>query len=147
DAVQNLTRLQLRVGTSVTPDEFGHHRILERREFRQKMMELKDKTDVTISESSQFSSVPLENILVFKEHITSRRPVQTAEQMKQSALSSTRRANDGDNAAGLDLDVNVLENQNLRCRSFVDLREISRLDHWSERGLKPTTTSRPDGTR
>ena len=92
-------------------------------------MELKDKTHVTVSESSEFRSVPVENILIFKEHIAPRRSVQTAKQVKQSALSSTRRANYGDDTPGLDLDVNVLKNENLRCRSFVDLCQISRLDH------------------
>src|SRR2546426_8862565 len=119
DAVQNLTRLQFRVGIGVPPNEFRHHCIFERCEFGQKMMELKDKTHMTVSESSELRSVPVENILIFKEHIASRRPVQPADQVQQSALSSTRRANYGDDTAGLDLEINVLKNKHLRCRSFV----------------------------
>jgi hypothetical protein len=129
DAVQNLTRDCVCVGFSVTADELRHHRILQGREFRQKMMELKDKPDVTVSKSRQFRSVPFENILIFKEHIASGRPVQTAKQVKQGALSSTRRTNYGDQTPAFDFEVNVFENENLRCRSFVDLRETSRLDH------------------
>jgi hypothetical protein len=129
NTVQNLTRVSLTVGSLVAADELRHHRILERCKFRQKMMELKDKPDVPVSKMRAFCGVPIEDILVFKEHITPRRRVQTAEQMKQGALSSTRRANYGDESAAPDFKSNVFENKNLRCGSFVDLREVSGLNH------------------
>jgi hypothetical protein len=77
------------------------------------MMKLKDKPDVMVPEASQLCRSPLENIFVFKEHITASRPVQTAEQVKQSALSSTRRTNYRDEASGLDFEINILKNENL----------------------------------
>ena len=127
--VQNLTRFDFCAIAVVTPYELRHHRILKSGKFRQKMMKLKDKTDMTVPELSQLYSLPLEDILIVKQHLTSRRPVQASEKVKQSAFSSTRRTNYRDQAATLDLEVQVFENDYLRCGAFVNLRETSRLDH------------------
>ena len=80
--LQNLSRHTFCIGTFAAPDEPRHHGVFQGREFRQKMMELKDKPDVTVAKSSQLRSAPLENILLFKEHLAARRRIQTAKQMK-----------------------------------------------------------------
>src|SRR5262249_25348248 len=75
DALQNLARRSFRCGSAVATDQLGHHSVLERGKFRQKMMELKDKSDVTVPESCKRVSTPLENILAFKEDFTPSRRV------------------------------------------------------------------------
>src|SRR5438034_4001942 len=80
--IKNLTCRCFGDTAVVTPNEFGHHRILERSEFRQKMMKLKDETHMTISELSQLWSLPLENTLILEQHVTSGRPVQPAKKVK-----------------------------------------------------------------
>ena len=51
DSLQNLPGDPFRFNPIAATNEPWHHRVLERAKFRQKMMELKDKPDVTISES------------------------------------------------------------------------------------------------
>src|SRR6266850_2069174 len=93
------------------------------------MMELKDKTDVLVPESGQFLWAPFEDILLFKEHIASRRRIQTAEQVKQRALSSTRRTNYRHQTPVRDFEVQVVENRNFRARGFIDLRQVPGFNH------------------
>src|SRR5262245_39392965 len=93
DTVKDPTRGCLGQTSVIPPDQFGHQRVLERGEFRQKMMQLKDKSDMAVPKSSQFRRTPLEDILGFKDHITPGRRIQAAKQMKQSALSSARWTN------------------------------------------------------
>ena len=128
-SVKNPARRAFGFLTVIAPDQLRHHRVLERREFRQKMMELKDKPDMTVSKSSQFRSAPFENILSLKEHIPPSWRIQTAKQVEQSALSCTRRANDRNEFAAFNGEIDVLENDDLGGRPLVDLREIARFDH------------------
>ena len=73
---------RLYIGPLVAPDQLRHHCIFNSRKFRQKVMELKDKPDVLVPKSGQFLWTPVKDILVFKEHIPSRRRVQAAEQVE-----------------------------------------------------------------
>jgi uncharacterized protein YutD len=67
---------------AVTADQLRHHGVFKSREFRQKMVKLKDKTNVVVPEASQFGCSPFEDVFVLKEHIAPCWPVQPAEQMK-----------------------------------------------------------------
>src|SRR5215467_9452913 len=90
DSFQDLTGSSSRLGPIVAPDESRHHGIFEGRKFRQKMMELKDKSDMTVAEPSQLGRCPFEDIFAVEEHLTTSRRIQSAQQMKQSAFSCTR---------------------------------------------------------
>src|SRR5215470_5911177 len=70
DSLQDLARRSFSLGSSVGTDQLRHHGVLQRSKFRQKMMELKDKPDMAIAKSRKRVSIPLENILIFKEHFT-----------------------------------------------------------------------------
>jgi len=50
DAIQHPPRCRCRFFLVFSPNQLGHHRILQGRELGQKMMELKDKADMLISE-------------------------------------------------------------------------------------------------
>ena len=89
DSLQNLRCRSLCLFASTAANESRHHGVFKRREFGQKMMKLKDKPDVTVSEFGQFLRAPFKDILVVKEHVASCRSIQTAQHMKQRALSST----------------------------------------------------------
>ena len=89
DSLQNLLCRSLCLFASTATNESRHHGVLQRREFGQKMMKLKDKPDVTVSEFSQFLRAPFKDVPVIKEHVPSCRSIQTAQQMKKRALSST----------------------------------------------------------
>ena len=84
---------------------------------------------MAVSELGKLRSFPLEDILILKQHIASRGTVQPAQKVKQSAFSCTRRANYRDKAAMLDLEVQLFENDHLRCGAFVNLRETSSPNH------------------
>src|SRR5215475_11131882 len=94
DSLQNLSGSILRLGPIVAPDEPRHHRVLKRRKFRQKMMELKDKTYVTVSELGQLGSCPFENIFAVKQHFTARGRIQSSQKMEQCAFTSARGTHD-----------------------------------------------------
>src|SRR2546423_493847 len=48
DSIQNMPRDSFGFRSIVATNELWHHRVLEGREFRQKMVELKDKPDISI---------------------------------------------------------------------------------------------------
>src|SRR5215510_14217293 len=89
DAFQNLAGGGFRLRPIVASEELRHHRILKRRKFRQKMMELKDKSDVTVPESGQLRSGPFEDIFAVKEHFPAGWRIQSPQKMEQCAFSST----------------------------------------------------------
>src|SRR5262252_3416167 len=89
DSVQNLPSGSFRYGPIIATDQLRHHCVLECREFRKKMMELKDKSHVSVTESGQFGGTPLENILVFEAHLTPCRGIQTPQEMEQRAFAGT----------------------------------------------------------
>ena len=77
--LQHLPRIGLDFRPIAAADQSRHHRVFQRREFRQKMMELKDKADVSIAEFRKLRGTPFNNIPIFKEHFTARRRIQSAE--------------------------------------------------------------------
>jgi hypothetical protein len=80
---ETLERIPIR-----SPNEHRHHSVLKGGEFRQKVMKLKDKSDMTVTEFSEFAGAPIQNVPGLKEHFASRRLVQPAQNVHQSAFSS-----------------------------------------------------------
>jgi hypothetical protein len=78
NAIQNFSGSSLRFSSGCSADNARHHRILEDSKFRQKMMKLKDKPDLSIPEIRKLHRIPLENIGSLEHHGTARRPVQTS---------------------------------------------------------------------
>jgi hypothetical protein len=135
DPFQNLAGGSFGLQAIVAPDEPRHHRILKRREFGQKMVELKDESDVTIPESGQLGSRPFEDILAVEQHLTSRGRIQGTEKMEQCALSRTRRTYDRDEVSASNFEIDVFEDDHMRRRRFVDLREVSGFNHAASENL------------
>src|SRR5262249_10701026 len=129
DPFQNLAGGSFGLQAIVAPDELRHHRILKRREFGQKMVELKDESDVTVPESGQLGSSTFEDIFAVEEHLTTRGRIQGTEKMQQCALSGTRRTYDRDEVSASNFEIDVFEDDHMRRRHFVDLREISGFNH------------------
>src|SRR5262245_11049856 len=61
---KNLPGGDLRFLPIFAPDQPGHHGVFQDRELGQKMVELKDKPDMTVPEPGQFRRTPLENIFI-----------------------------------------------------------------------------------
>src|ERR1700679_106348 len=65
--------------------------ILKRAEFRQQMMELEDKTNMTVPKSGQGLAFQLMNFFILQKDLSRCRRVQSAENVQQCALPRPRR--------------------------------------------------------
>lgn len=95
-------------------------RILQSRELRKKMMELKDKADLLVPEVGQFFIRQQVNLRPFDGNRSFIRPFQCSDDLKQGGLPGTGRPNDRDDLSLSDLQVNALEHVELSVR-FMDL--------------------------
>ena len=82
DSLQNLTRRRFGCGSIVTTNELRHHRVLNRRKLRQKMVKLKDKPHMPVAKSRQLGGVHLENILPLEQHRATGRCIQPAQEVQ-----------------------------------------------------------------
>jgi hypothetical protein len=126
---QNLPGCNFRFPAIVAPDKLGHHRVLNGRKFGEKVMELKHESDVPIPEAGQLLRTPPENVFIPQENFASRGIVQAAHKMQQRALSRSRWSDYRHELSLFDGQVQVLEDDNVRRGSFVDLRQIPRFNH------------------
>jgi len=76
-------------------DPARHHDIFQGGKFRQKMMELKDKADITVAMVGQLFFLQAEQGLASKEKFPRIRRIQGTENLQQSGFAGTRSANNG----------------------------------------------------
>jgi hypothetical protein len=76
-------------------------------------MKLKDKTNMAISKMRKLRRIPVENIRAVKQHGPSRRSVQPAKKVQQSALPCARGTNDAYQFPAFDTDAEIFENCHL----------------------------------
>src|SRR5580692_1561041 len=82
-------------------------------------MNLPDKTQLPVPKIGQLALRELANVLMTEVYRTLRRPVQTAEQVQQSALARARLAHQRQPLAARDIEVETGENDQLRAAGAV----------------------------
>src|SRR6185436_17382347 len=87
---QKLDRSSFDCFTGFSSNGNWHHCIFQYRKFRKQMMELEDKTNMSISELCKLGCIPFEDIGPIEQHHTLRWTVQAAEQVEQSTFPCTR---------------------------------------------------------
>ena len=73
------------------------------------MVELKDESDVAISERHDIGIGQRRQVRGGNRHLTLIRPIQSAEDVEERAFSDTRRTHDGDHLACLDGQVEIAQ--------------------------------------
>jgi hypothetical protein len=96
DTRQQLPRRPERNGLRLAPNQQWHRDVLLGREFRQQVMELVDKAQVSITQFAFREFATTVHGLATHKHLTIVRIVEPAENLQQRGLAGSRRADDGD---------------------------------------------------
>ena len=87
-----------------TGDQLRHHHILERRKFRQQMMELIDKSNADTTDAGAGGIIEGSTILSGHEHLARRRSFEKARNMEQRRLPRARLPDERHDLPGMNLE-------------------------------------------
>src|SRR2546426_8487524 len=76
------------------PDREGHHHVLQRGEFPQEMVELKDKPQLAVPQLGELVGIQVGVARAVEPDVPARRAVECAQQVQQRALAGSRSAHD-----------------------------------------------------
>jgi len=109
-------RLQ-RLGPWQSANEQRHGHVFHSAELRQQMMELINKTQVQVAQTTLLGARQARQVLPHEPDLTAGRRIEPAEQVQQSALARTRSADDGQGLPGTDLQIHALQHLHVQ-RAF-----------------------------
>jgi hypothetical protein len=96
---------------TLSHDKGGHRDILERREFREKMMELENEPDLLVPELCDLVVIHCEDIGFIIEHSSGCWTIEGSHNVQQSALSRTGRANNSEYLSSVKPKVDATKNK------------------------------------
>jgi len=94
-------------------DEGGDHHILQSRELRQQLMELKHETDMLVAEVGKFVGGQLVDIDVIDDDSAAVGLVECANDLQQGGFAGSGWSDDADDLAFVDVQVNTFEHLQL----------------------------------
>ncbi len=93
----------------VTLNESRHHHILHSRKLGQKLMELKDKADMFVSESRELLLIIKRHINTIEQYASAISMVERTDDLQQGGLTCPTGTYDADDLALVDGEINTLE--------------------------------------
>jgi len=100
-------------GHRLAGDVRHHRHVLPRREGRHRVVELEDEPHVLAAVVGQRRIVPRRQVMVAEAHGASRRHVQPAEDVEQGGLAAAGGAEQGDEFAGVEFEIDPPQGVNL----------------------------------
>src|SRR5215471_3212425 len=97
----------------VSCDPARYAYVFQRSKFGKQVMELENKTNMTIAKICKFFPLQLMQPNVLQKDLTAVRRIEGAQDMQQCALAGARRADNANNFTFSDLEVNTLQNLQL----------------------------------
>src|SRR5262245_14543599 len=94
-------------------DAHRHLDVLERVEFWQQMVKLKNETDIAVPELDQRGVAHRRQFLLLNANRSAVDAIQAAERVQQRALANPRSADDSDHLAAFDRQIEVAQYMNL----------------------------------
>jgi hypothetical protein len=109
DARQHRLRLRHRLFAFHTPDQQRHGDVVQRREFRQQVVELVDEAERGVAQVAAPGFRQCREVLALQDHRAAARRIEAAEDVQQGRLAGAGSADDGDPFAAADGEVDVVQ--------------------------------------
>jgi hypothetical protein len=110
------------------PDEPGKHDVLDRRKFRQQMVELEHEPHPLVSKTREPSIIEAEHIDISVIDLARRRPVKRTQDMEERAFSDTRCTDNGEHFACPDVEIDPVKDREFHGTAQERLAELLNMD-------------------
>ena len=136
DAVENLGRSFGGLATRAPPvehrtaDQGRHHHVLQGREFRKQMVELKNEAKRAVAQPIALARTEAVDALAVEHHRSRVRPVERAEQVEQRTLAGAGCPDDGEKLAALDVEIDALKDVDDVRVPAISLEQVLGDEHW-----------------
>jgi hypothetical protein len=109
-------------------DEARQHHVLDRGELGQEVVELEDEPDPPSTQEREIAVGQMGDLRAVEKHLARRGPVESAEKVKERALASARCADDADDLALLDVEIESPQDVDLERSEVIALAKAFRDD-------------------